>query len=168
LVSAPGLGPPVGWFQCTTCAEDCILLLISSLAQECFVYWISPIACDVFSSASLISRAESRLVSLPPNFDFESSVLVWIVTGRSRYSSWVTGSKDSRFHGSNCTPAATSWTRSPVVWWNTCEDINCSLIRFLLSISHVVLLAPFRVSVVLPNPVPRADSSAIAVRSWPS
>jgi hypothetical protein len=30
------------------------------------------------------------------------------------------------------------------------------------------LLAPFHVSTTVPNPVPKADSFAIAVRSWPS
>jgi hypothetical protein len=32
----------------------------------------------------------------------------------------------------------------------------------------VVLLALFCVSAAVPNPVPEADSFAIAVRSWPS
>jgi hypothetical protein len=32
----------------------------------------------------------------------------------------------------------------------------------------VVLLAQFRVSAMVPSPVPRADSFAIDVRSWPS
>jgi hypothetical protein len=31
----------------------------------------------------------------------------------------------------------------------------------------VVLLAPFCVSVAVPNPVPKVDRFAIAVRSWP-
>jgi hypothetical protein len=32
----------------------------------------------------------------------------------------------------------------------------------------VSLLAPFCISVAVPNLVPKADSFAIAVRSWPS
>jgi hypothetical protein len=36
--------------------------------------------------------------------------------------------------------------------------LNCSLIRFLLSISHVFLLAPIRVSAAVSNPVPRVNS----------
>jgi hypothetical protein len=47
-------------------------------------------------------------------------------------------------------------------------DGNCSSIRFLSLISHVVLLTPFRVFAVAPNPVPRADCFAIVMRSWPS
>jgi hypothetical protein len=46
--------------------------------------------------------------------------------------------------------------------------LNCLLIRFLSSISHVVLLAPFRVSAAVTNPVPKADKFAISVRSWSS
>jgi hypothetical protein len=42
------------------------------------------------------------------------------------------------------------------------------LSRFLSLILLVVLLVPFRVSVVVSDPVSRADSCAIAVRSWPS
>jgi hypothetical protein len=34
-------------------------------------------------------------------------------------------------------------------------------------ILHVVLLALFRVSDVVPNPVSKDDSFAIVVRSWP-
>jgi hypothetical protein len=37
----------------------------------------------------------------------------------------------------------------------------------LLSISRVVLLATFCDSAMVLSPVPRADSFAIAVRSWP-
>jgi hypothetical protein len=37
-----------------------------------------------------------------------------------------------------------------------------------LLISLVILLASFRVSTAVPNPVLKADSFAIAVRSWPS
>jgi hypothetical protein len=48
------------------------------------------------------------------------------------------------------------------------EDINCFSIRFLSSISHVVLLSPFRVSAAVPNPVPTVDCFAIAVQSWAS
>jgi hypothetical protein len=48
------------------------------------------------------------------------------------------------------------------------EDINCFSIRFLSSISHVVLLAPFCVSIAVHNPVLKVDCFAIAVRSWPS
>jgi hypothetical protein len=36
----------------------------------------------------------------------------------------------------------------------------------LSSISPVVLLAPFRVSAVVPDPILRVDSFVIAVRSW--
>jgi hypothetical protein len=43
----------------------------------------------------------------------------------SRFSSWVTGSKDLRFRGSNHSPAVVSWTRPPAVRWNDYDDINC-------------------------------------------
>jgi hypothetical protein len=42
------------------------------------------------------------------------------------------------------------------------------LSQFLSLISRVVLLTPFCVSTTVPSPVSRADSFAIAVRSWPS
>jgi hypothetical protein len=63
---------------------------------------------------------------------------VWIVAGRSWYSSWVIRSKDSRFRGSNCTPTVISRTHPTCVRWNVCEYLNCSLIQFLSSISDVV------------------------------
>jgi hypothetical protein len=46
------------------------------------------------------------------------------------------------------------------------EDINCSSTRFLSLILHAVLLVLSHVSAASPNPVPRADSFAIVVRSW--
>jgi hypothetical protein len=76
--------------------------------------------------------------------------------------------KDSRFSGSNCTPAVIFQARPLGIRWNTCADINCSSIRFLSLISHVVLLAPFCVSAVSPNLISKADRFAIVVRSWPS
>jgi hypothetical protein len=85
---------------------------------------------------------------------------------RGRHSSWVTGSKDSRFPSPNCTPAVISRTRTLVVRWNTCEDINCSSTRFLSSISHVVLLTSICVYTAVSNPVPRTDSFSIVVWSW--
>jgi hypothetical protein len=39
---------------------------------------------------------------------------------------------------------------------------------FLSSVSHVSLSVPFCVSAMVPNPVLRADSFAIPLRSWPS
>jgi hypothetical protein len=36
----------------------------------------------------------------------------------------------------------------------------------VLSISHVITLAPFRVSSVDPSPLPKADSLSIANQSW--
>jgi hypothetical protein len=65
----------------------------------------------------------------------------WIVAGRCCYSSWVTGWKDSRIRGLNCSPAVISRMRPPVVRWNNCEDINYSSIRFLSSISHHFLFS---------------------------
>jgi hypothetical protein len=38
----------------------------------------------------------------------------------------------------------------------------------MLSISHVTLLASFRVSATVPSPVLKVDSLSIATRSWPS
>jgi hypothetical protein len=73
-----------------------------------------------------------------------------------------------RICGSNRSLMVIFWTGPPAVRWNTCEDINCSLSWFLSLISRVVLLVPFRVSAAVPDSVPRADSCAIAVRSWPS
>jgi hypothetical protein len=98
--------------------------------------------------------------------------LGWVVCeslqGEASLNSWVTGSKDSRFFSPNCTLAVISRTRPPGVHWNDCEDINYSSIRFLSLISHVILLAVFHVSAVVPNPVPRSNSFAIAMKSWPS
>jgi hypothetical protein len=73
-----------------------------------------------------------------------SSDYVWMVAGWSRYSSWVAGPKDSRVRSLNRSPVVVSRTCPPGVWWNACEDINCSSIWFLLSISLVVLPAPFQ------------------------
>jgi hypothetical protein len=87
---------------------------------------------------------------------------------RSLYSSWVLELKDSRIRGLNRTYTVIFRTRPPGVRWNNCEDINWVLIWFLSSISLVVLLAPFRVSAMVPSPVPSADSLRIASRSWPS
>jgi hypothetical protein len=64
--------------------------------------------------------------------------------------------KTQRFRGSNCTPTVISRTCPPDVWLNACEGINCSSIQFLSSISDVVLLALFHVSVVIPSPILRA------------
>jgi hypothetical protein len=36
----------------------------------------------------------------------------------------------------------------------------------VLSNSHVISLAPFRVSGVVPSPLPKADSLSIASQSW--
>jgi hypothetical protein len=85
-----------------------------------------------------------------------------------RYWSWVTGPKDSRFPTPNYTLTMNSRTRTPIVWWNGCKDINCFSSRFLSSISHVFLLALIHVSVVVLNPVSRAYSLSIAMRYWSS
>jgi hypothetical protein len=37
---------------------------------------------------------------------------------------------------------------------------------FIVDLSHMLLLTPIRVSAMVPNPVPTADSFAIAGRSW--
>jgi hypothetical protein len=42
------------------------------------------------------------------------------------------------------------------------------LSRFVLSNSHVILLAPFRVFSVVPSSVPKADDLSIASQSWTS
>jgi hypothetical protein len=126
---------------------------------------VSPWAGGLNSSSLAVRVVHAIRCSSVPFFLW---IIVWIIAGRSRYSSWVTRPKDLRFCGSNRSPAVISRTRPPGVWWNAWEDIKCSLIRFLSSISHVVLLALFRVSAVIPNPVPRADSLSIARRSWPS
>jgi hypothetical protein len=94
--------------------------------------------------------------------------LLSIVVLRSRYSSWVIGSKDSRFRGSNCTFAVVCRTRPPGVRWNVCGDINYFLSWFISSISYEVLLAPFCVFIVVASTVLRADSLTIARWSWPS
>jgi hypothetical protein len=94
--------------------------------------------------------------------------LLSIVVVRSRYSSWVIGSKDSRFRGSNCTFAVVCRTRPPGVRWNVCGDINYFLSWFISSISYEVFLAPFCVFIVVASTVLRADSLTIARWSWPS
>jgi hypothetical protein len=93
-------------------------------------------------------------------------ISVWIIVGRYRYSSWVTGSKHSKIRGLNCSSAVISRTRPPVVRWNAYDDIYCSLIWFLSSISHVFLLAPIRVSAAVPNPVLNVNRCSIAMWSW--
>jgi hypothetical protein len=80
----------------------------------------------------------------------------------------VSESKGSRICGLNRSPAMIFRTRPPVIRWNTFEDINYSFIQFLSSISHVILLTPFRVFTTIPNLLPKADNSAIAMQSWPS
>jgi hypothetical protein len=91
-----------------------------------------------------------------------------ISCGDSRYSSWVTGPKDSRLSSSNHFFAVISQTRPPGIRWNDCEDINYFSIWFLSSISHVVLPTLIYVSAAVTNSVPRANSFAITMQSWPS
>jgi hypothetical protein len=61
---------------------------------------------------------------------FLSVMCVGCCRNSSRYSSWVTGSKDSRIRGSNRSPAVISRTRPPGVRWNNCEDIKYFLVDF--------------------------------------
>jgi hypothetical protein len=78
---------------------------------------------------------------------------------------WVVKSKDSMFHDSNHSSTVIFQIRPASIRWNTCEDINCSLSWFLLSMSLVVLLALFRVSAAVPYLISRVNSFVIAVRS---
>jgi hypothetical protein len=132
--------------------------------KSCFPWPGVPFLLKQFA----VSRSTS-VVSQPPLqiliFICYQLDCVWIVAGRNRYSYWVTGLKDSRFRGSNFSSAVVFWTRPPSVRWNTCEDINYSSIRFLSSISLVVMLALLHVFAAVSNPVPKTDTFAIAVRS---
>jgi hypothetical protein len=83
----------------------------------------------------------------------------------SWYCFLVTGSKESMIRGLNCSPALVFRTRPPGVRLNDCEGMNCFSSRFLSSILHVILLAPFRVFAVVSSPVLKADSLCIARRS---
>jgi hypothetical protein len=94
--------------------------------------------------------------------------LVSFAVGEARLCSCATGLKSLMICSLNCSPVVVSQTRPLGVQWNASEGINCSSIRFLSSISHVVLLTLFRASTAIPNPVLRADSLCIARWSWPS
>jgi hypothetical protein len=74
--------------------------------------------------------------------------------------------KSSRICGLNRSPVVVFRTRPAGVRWNAWEEINCFWVEFLSSISHVFLLALFRVFVAVPSPVSNADSLSIARRSW--
>jgi hypothetical protein len=128
--------------------------------------------CSVSSAPVRKNRQEQKLRLLLKSSLASSKVSilvwisVWIIVGRYRYSSWVTGSKHSKIRGLNCSSAVISRTRPPVVRWNAYDDIYCSLIWFLSSISHVFLLAPIRVSAAVPNPVLNVNRCSIAMWSW--
>jgi hypothetical protein len=114
--------------------------------------------------------AQGRVsVFLPPATDVIEDTFVCVFLCGSlheHFHSWVIGSKDSRFFGLNCSFVLIFQTCPPDVRWNACEDINCSSIQFLSSISLVVLLAPF--CAAIPSLVLRADSLPVARQSWPS
>jgi hypothetical protein len=99
---------------------------------------------------------------------FVISDCVKFLAGDSRYSSWVTGPKDSRLSSSNHFFTVISQTRPPGIQWNDCEDINYFSIWFLSSISYMVLPTLIYVSAAVTNSVPRANSFAITMQSWPS
>jgi hypothetical protein len=101
-------------------------------------------------------------------WDSSSSVLLVIelMQVKSRVCHWATISRVLRFRGLNCSPEVVFRTRPPSVRWNAWEEINCFLSRLVLSISHVITLAPFRVSSVDPSSLPKADSLSIANQSW--
>jgi hypothetical protein len=90
----------------------------------------------------------------------------WMICSRS--CSWVTQPKSLRFSSPDCAQLVSFWTRLQDVRWNICEDINYFSIQFSSLILDVVLLALFRVSVVVPSPISRADSLFIVMRSWSS
>jgi hypothetical protein len=109
----------------------------------------------------------------PPMFSvvvifFDSRLCVDCCRNSSLSYSWATGSKSSRFSSSNRSHVVISRTRPQDVRWNAWEDINWVLVWFFSSISHVFLPASICVSAVVPNPVLRADSFSIAMRSWRS
>jgi hypothetical protein len=126
--------------------------------------------------AMLLARVDVALWSSCPaqacwlNFSVFDSLLVCceLLQGIVGKSVRVAGSKDSRIRGSNRSSAVVSRTRLSGVRWNVCEDINYFWVVFLSSIVHVVLLASFRISVVVPSPVLKTDSLSIARRSWPN
>jgi hypothetical protein len=139
-----------------------------SVVRTDFLLVLSDSEASVSFSSSWI-----ELVSLLcSSIGCHSSILLfWWCDDSCRWKpllSWVTGSKDSRLSSLNRSSTVISRTRPPGVRWNDYKDINCSLIWFLLSISHVFLLASFCVSTAIPNPVSRANRFSIAIRSWPS
>jgi hypothetical protein len=156
-------------FGCYACGSLLVFIYLSQLV-------FSSCCCDFLPSTRITQEIFQSTRSLI--HQFRSSVcmihcvlgLGWvcIIVGRSRFSFRVIGSKDLRIHGLNCIPTVIFRTRPSGVWWNVCEDIYYSSIRYLSLILHVVLLALFYGSAAVTSPVLRADSLSIASRSWPS
>jgi hypothetical protein len=96
---------------------------------------------------------------------FDSCLCVDCYRNLSCSYSCAIGLKSLRLSSPNCTLVVIFQTHPLGVRWNDYKDINCSSIRFLLSISHVILLASFLVSVAVPNTILRADSFSITVWS---
>jgi hypothetical protein len=111
---------------------------LDSLLALCrWLQFASPVKCSRLFGLSALASRFVRPWSDPPSSGVRVShvlslqiFFVWffrlvkVFAGWSRYISWVIGSKDLRFCGLNCSPAVVFRMHPPVVWWNTCEDIN--------------------------------------------
>jgi hypothetical protein len=146
------------------CLVQCLVLLVLSTQELVF--------SDSDSTIQQWYFTRERVSIFQLVFGSEEASIVYcdcvwkLLQVESRVCLWATVSRVLRTCGLNCSPAAVPWTRSPSVRWNAWEEINCFESSLLLSISFVIVLAPPRVFVTVPSPVPKADSLSIARRSW--
>jgi hypothetical protein len=147
-----------------SCASRCFLVCrLFSLARagvhrrsDC------PLATSLFSCSCIVGvwwNSHEVLRSLLSDFGLSICVSILFLNRQI---------KGSRFTSRNCTLIMVFWTYPKVVRWIVCDDINWFLVRFLSSVSHVFLPSLIHDFIAVSNPVPRADSLSIVMRSWRS